>query len=95
MISAKQRVANGVEFLNETCPNWKEKIDVSKLDLSSANNCIMGQIGWPDKQDMTPFSTAQYRIIAELCGFLATYDCYGEPTLSYDELQKEWLEVLS
>ncbi len=89
MISAKQRVANGVEFLNRNLRNWRDSIDISKLDLSCPNNCIMGQIGWPKEDTYKGISATMNCDVAELFGFLRSVDA------DYDELQVEWLKVLS
>lgn len=47
MLSVVERVNNGIEFLNENIPGWRQKIDKDILDIFSASTCIWGQLGWP------------------------------------------------
>ena len=89
MITAKQRVANGVEFLNRYCENWKSKINLETLDLSHPYHCIIGQIGWPEKDTYKGLNAVMNQGISEILGFLSSED------VGYDELQVEWIKVLT
>lgn len=40
---AKERVQQGMAFLDEKCPGWREAIDPSALEISHADCCILGQ----------------------------------------------------
>lgn len=88
-LSVKQRVNNGVYFLDNYAPNWREKISIEKLDMSHPDYCIMGQIGWPKRDEYSNFAAIRFCSVSELCGFLND----GEAT--YDKLQKEWIKILT
>ena len=38
------RVRAGIAFLNAVKPNWKKKIDLDRLDLSSDRTCVIGEV---------------------------------------------------
>ena len=40
----EERVAVGVEWLNENYPNWREQIDPARLQMSDPCHCILGQL---------------------------------------------------
>lgn len=40
----EKEINAGVVYLNETYPDWLNKINLESLDLSHAKNCIIGQI---------------------------------------------------
>lgn len=43
--SPADRVSNGVKFLDENGPkNWREMIDLDKLDIQDGMYCILGQV---------------------------------------------------
>lgn len=39
-----KRVAKGVNFLDNIKADWREHVDVDKLDMSSGFDCIVGQV---------------------------------------------------
>lgn len=39
-----KRMRKGVKLLNEQAPGWHRKVKISTLDLSSNDNCILGQV---------------------------------------------------
>lgn len=39
-----ERVLNGVTFLDETVPDWREKIEPISLNVADGNNCVLGQV---------------------------------------------------
>lgn len=41
LVAAVQR---GVELLDRKRPNWRERINLSHLDMSSLHNCVLGQL---------------------------------------------------
>lgn len=41
---APERVARGVAFLDREVPDWKSRIVVKDLDLSSTCSCVVGQV---------------------------------------------------
>ena len=44
MLTIAQRVQNGIKLLDTAMPGWREKIDISRLDLMSPNFCVLGQV---------------------------------------------------
>ena len=40
----KEQVDNGVAYLDEVKPGWRELIDLKRLDISSVRCCVLGQV---------------------------------------------------
>ncbi len=40
----KENVLRGVALLDEKVPDWRERIDKSRLSMRNMNRCILGQI---------------------------------------------------
>jgi hypothetical protein len=50
-MSVEQRASNGFEFLNLRGPdNWRERIDVDRLDIDHGYFCVLGQV-YADEAD--------------------------------------------
>jgi hypothetical protein len=105
LLTAEQRVALGVIHMDENYPGWRSKIDVSRLNVASTEDCIFGQVlGGYYRQDND--LSVIYR-----CGFDAVfsgtrasehgidftkYEDADSPAVSqYEDLQAEWLKVLA
>jgi hypothetical protein len=43
-LTPEERVSNGAYWLDENFPGWADRINVEDLSLSSAENCICGQL---------------------------------------------------
>lgn len=43
MTSISERVARGVEWLDETHPGWVKRIDLDRLDIGDCERCLIGQ----------------------------------------------------
>lgn len=41
---AKERVQNGVAFLDIMVPDWRERINVKWLNISTIHQCVLGQL---------------------------------------------------
>ena len=39
-----RRVARGAALLDAQVPNWRDRIDVDRLNMSSGENCVLGQL---------------------------------------------------
>jgi len=37
-------ISKAIKLLDKNRPQWQQKIDLSLLDMSSAQNCILGQL---------------------------------------------------
>lgn len=91
-------VDRGIKLLDQTIPNWREKINLTDLDLMSASRCVLGQVeGRSFYKGMallfgdvyieaTSYEQAR---LAALYGF----DVWG--LVDYDDLQEVWEERLS
>ena len=56
-LSVEERVQNGICFLDERVPGWRERIDLDTLDVTDAQNCIVCQL----------FGAFGDGIVTELC----------------------------
>lgn len=43
-MSINERVERGVIWLDKVCPDWRDKVDLDKLDINHADHCILGQL---------------------------------------------------
>jgi hypothetical protein len=43
-LTIADRVAAGVTMLDEVYPGWRDRIDVSALEMSDPYDCVMGQL---------------------------------------------------
>ena len=87
-MTIKQRVDRGVGLLDEQQPEWRSFVNPDELDLSSACDCVLGQVfdGF--------FKGVQYlrqngmgNDLPDQFGF----DILGAGVDSYSELTEEWL----
>ncbi len=39
-----KQIEAGIKLLDELVPAWRGRIDVLRLDINSARNCILGQL---------------------------------------------------
>lgn len=76
----KERVDAGVKWLDETHPNWRDRVNVDILDMYSDSSCILGQM----------FS--QYAYAREILGgrFCTEHGFSSDDPSEYHELTKEW-----
>jgi len=85
MLTLKEKVAKGVRWLNENHPNWKKEVDVSRLDMTEYDSCILGQM-------FDDYENAEKVLGRKFCedyGFIDPDD-WREAK----ELTQEWLNVL-
>lgn len=40
----EKEVSRGIAFLDEHCPDWKNKIDLDTLDMKNCSYCVLGQV---------------------------------------------------
>lgn len=93
-----QAVDRGIKLLDRTIPNWREKIDLTDLDLASSQHCVLGQVeGHSFYSGMQLlFKDTYTEAPANVQSKLAAR--YGFDTgyfATYDELQEVWEERLS
>jgi hypothetical protein len=82
MQSLKEKVANGVRWLDENHAGWKSKINISILNMEFTHKCILGQLfnGYREVEKILG------RAFCEDHGFVISYE--------QRELTEEWLKVL-
>ncbi len=76
----------GIAFLNVVNPKWVKKIDLKKLDLSSTNTCVIGEVfgNYHDGINKMDLDSSQ----AETLGF------YLQEDNDYGLLTKTWKSVI-
>ena len=91
---AREKVRNGVAWLGEFYPEWREKVSLGRLQISSGENCICGQLGssamgsvWPPELKASS-GLAWNRPLLERLGFI------DSPGIGYEALQRAWEEEL-
>jgi hypothetical protein len=42
--TVESAVARGVAWLDQIAPNWRDRVNVNELDLTSATHCVAGQV---------------------------------------------------
>ena len=97
-----ERVAKGAATLDKTAPGWEHDIDLDKLRMSGAFDCVLGQLGtardmaW---EDLVPCAVRQpHTDICRELGFLASNSKAEFPQAyreEYDALQDAWETLIS
>jgi len=44
MAEISERVQKGAELLDEKVPGWADRIDITRLTISSSTDCVVGQL---------------------------------------------------
>jgi hypothetical protein len=92
-------VDRGIKLLDQRIPNWREKIDLTTLDLASSQWCVLGQVEGHSfyegmrllfEDSYIEATTNEQSRLAARYGF----DVDGL-VLDYDSLQEVWEERLS
>lgn len=76
-----ERVARGAALLDEQEPGWAARIDVSRLDLESDCQCVLGQLHGSYRAGASlVFETGEDgapNAVARACGFIVESFPYG------------------
>jgi hypothetical protein len=92
-------VDRGIKLLDESIPNWREKIDLTDLDLASASRCVLGQVsdGHSFYEGMRLLFEDSYieATTNEQSRLAARYGFDVDGLVLYDSLQEVWEERLS
>lgn len=92
-LTVDERVRNGVAFLDEHVPGWREKVDPAALDQESVCRCVLGQLfgTWGKGVLHLLALSAVYPVNAKALGFDRDL---GE-SFSYADLTAAWKRELS
>lgn len=84
----EQEINKGISWLNETKPDWLEKINLEKLNMED-NNCILGQVF--GNYCSVDFFTINHGVYGAIMDW-AKMDEYGFSTTEgyFPILQQEW-----
>lgn len=105
IISAEQRVVDGMAVLYENKPDWLKSIDPEKLDMKSRKNNLLVQLFGPVKSARKMFGVPHEVTLGQL-GFRRIRWMYLHPTsqraLRREELENEtwekvcvlWVEII-
>jgi hypothetical protein len=102
MTTITERVAAGAALLDERLPGWADKIDLTRLDLSSDCNCILGQHYQGHPNPISRFGQVANSLCipdadCELLGFFCARAEDGTPAgdAEYAALTAEWRAVIA
>lgn len=90
----KERVASGVEWLDENRPDWVDQINLDKFDIGDGCLCVLGQL-YGDYWD-SPLIKKEYEgdhFGGDIRAYELGFNIVG--TSQMDELQQEWVAVIS
>lgn len=108
-LTVEERVENGTSFLDENYPLWWTALDLETLALSSANNCVLGQVGAvigrslgcfvPDEESGYGVLTLMHRFGSRLgttydLGFYEPFGEVDDLLARYEVLEAEWKRVI-
>lgn len=80
------RVRAGIAFLNVVKPGWKKEIDLKRLDLSSGNTCMIGELYGDYDEGIITLGIENNT--AEVLGF------YESDASKYSKLTRAWKMAL-
>jgi hypothetical protein len=106
---AEARVFAGVELLNSEVPGWRDRLDVSLLDVGGTHDCVLGQVFnkvWHENinEYISPFLTGAMTLFGDyheqgdnrdVYHIAQDYGFEKSWEVSYDDLQDAWENVLS
>lgn len=94
--STKECVMNGVELLDNKFPEWKELVDLDKLDIENCDNCILGQLFGDYIAGLDTLRIGQHK--AYIFGFNVdtSFDVVPDPNLGdYLNLKNHWQKTIA
>jgi hypothetical protein len=111
MSTVAERVSAGIALLDEEIPNWRDKIDLTELNIRSTRNCVLGQVFKTDDDSWeNGYDRGRSVLNFQDCsccsgeGQLNPYD-YGfdasqddddlDVDTQFNQLQEEWKRQLS
>ncbi len=99
-MTAKERVQNGAQWLDETEPGWEDRIDTARLHLANGTKCILGQLfntegGYYGVIRNENYPEITHRTAPDL-GFTRFEDETGEiEGLTFADLDEAWRDLVA
>jgi len=94
MLSIKERVDNGVEWLDANVDDWRNKIDSETLDISDCSHCVLGQVFGGYAKACRYAKQDGWGDWPEELGFLLPQD-QDEDDEQWEELREEWIKRIN
>ena len=70
-IDYAQRVARGAALLDSRWPNWRDQVDLGRLDIASAHDCMTAQFAqWTTDDGFADFSDGKNSLGLSTAGYL-------------------------
>lgn len=90
-LSIAERVANGVEWLDENMPLWANIVHTESLDLQDGCNCVLGQLfgAYYEAPDEACWDHDTNAYVGDVRGF------NGDDSGDYRSLTDEWRRVIT
>lgn len=102
----RAKVERGAKLLDEKLPEWRSKIDLDLLDISTATQCVLGQLFgdyrvglsqlfWTGERMPYPTPMPVFNRAVE-CGFTSNFgnDDEDEEEWGFDCLTSNWIDIL-
>lgn len=76
-------VRKGASVLDKMCPGWFDRIDVDRIDMTSWDDCILGQLYGVFHTGLRELDLHDASLFGFICG--STWDC------TCHELKDPWI----
>lgn len=101
MNNYSEKIQDGVKWLDENYPNWRDKVDPDTLNIGSDCGCILGQVNkkYTDTLKQHGLSHRQacelgFNVPDDIIDEYFDNDMEDDIDLEYKILTKKWIEVL-
>ena len=72
-IPLDERIDNGIRWLNENFPGWRNRIDINTLQLADPFRCICGQVFKDESESLSGYNYAYNHLFAQANSWLEDY----------------------
>ncbi|HEY3924762.1 MAG TPA: hypothetical protein VGL75_09375 [Acidothermaceae bacterium] len=102
---ADRRVALGAALLDGALPDWAQRIDLGKLDVSDTDTCVLGQLFAERNEERSlvgaRFCDSNYKVgltVLGLTGEVSVQHGFdktvGQPRPNFTDLDKAWTRAV-